>query len=136
MYDYIFGSLYCLKGFLDNMFSGLSQHLDRHVVRDQVLFNQGTEEGIFRFGSGRKSYLNLLKSNLHQHFEELDLLFQVHRDHQRLVAVTQIHAAPDRRMIHIVFLSPVHTFHRGEKILPFVFTAIFHFFNSSHSILQ
>ena len=48
-------SLHCLKGLADNMFPGLGQHLDGHIVRNHVPLYQGTDEIVFRVGGSGKS---------------------------------------------------------------------------------
>src|SRR5699024_5396326 len=110
-------SFYSLEGSADNMLSRLGQYLDRHVVRDQVLLDQCPQESVFRLGSGRKSHLDLLKPDLHKEFKELHLLFKTHRDHQGLVSVAEIRAAPDRSFVHICLLRPFHAFNRRHKRL-------------------
>ncbi len=63
-------SLKGLKGLADNVLSGLGQYLDGHIVRNQILLNQGSEKCILCLGSRRKSYLDLLKTYLTQKLEE------------------------------------------------------------------
>ena len=100
MDDGIFASLQRFKCFPYNMLPGLCQNLYRHVVRDQVLLNQRPEEFIFRLRSRRKTYFNFFKANLDQEFKKIQLLLQAHGNHQRLIAVSQIHTAPHRSMLH------------------------------------
>src|SRR5699024_7119521 len=64
-----------------------------------------------------------------QKFKESHLLIQTHGDHQRLIAVPQIHAAPDGRFFDIFFFHPVIAVFRRHKILPFVFSVVHHDFS-------
>ena len=61
-------SLFCaldsLKSLFDDVFSGLGQYLDGHVVRNQVLLDQSTAELVLGLGSGRKTDLDLLEADL------------------------------------------------------------------------
>ena len=114
------------EGFADNMLPGLGQHLNRHILRDQVTFDQGAKELILCLGSSRESHFDLLESNFHQQLEELHLLLQAHGHDQRLVPVPQIHAAPNRSLVNVIFLRPIHTLYRRHKILPRILFKILH----------
>ncbi len=94
--NHVLGPVNGLKSLANQMLSGLDQYLDGDVLWDKVLVNQGPEDFVFRLGSGGEAHLNLLKANVAEHLEELQLLLQVHGIDQSLVAVPQIHAAPDR----------------------------------------
>ena len=81
-------SLHCLEGPLDNVLPGLGQNLDRHVIGDHVLLDQGPHEFIFGLGGRGESHLDLLESDVNQHLEEFQLLLQAHGFDQRLVPVS------------------------------------------------
>ena len=81
-------SLYSFKCSLDDMLSCLCQYLDRYIIRNHVFFDQGSHELIFCLGSSRESNLDLLKSNIYQHLEKLQLFIQTHRLDQRLVTIS------------------------------------------------
>ncbi len=124
---------YCVRRALDrfesllnNMLPRLRQHLHRHIIRDHILLDQRPHELILCLRRRRESYLDLLKPDIDQHLEELQLLFQAHRLDQRLVAVTQIDAAPDRRLINIFLLHPVICDLGRHKIRSFIFVVISH----------
>ena len=72
---------------------------------------------IFRFRRRRKAHLDLLKPNLYQELEKLQLFFQAHGHDQRLVSIPQVHTAPNRRFLHIFLLGPVIAGNRRHKIL-------------------
>ena len=61
------------------MLSCLSQHLDRYILRDQILLDQRTEKLILCLRSSRKSNLDLFKTNLYKKLEKFHFLLQAHR---------------------------------------------------------
>ena len=86
------------KGFLNQVRTSLYQHLNGHVIGNQIALDEGAEDFILGFGSGGEAHFNLLKADIHQRFEKQQLFFQIHRGNQCLVPVPQIHAAPDRSL--------------------------------------
>ena len=86
-----------LKRPLDQVAARLHEHLHRHVVRNQALLDQIPQRFELRFRGCRKADLDLLEADLHERLEKDDLAVQVHRRDERLVAVAQVDAAPDRR---------------------------------------
>ena len=126
----VLAALQSFKSALDNVFPGLGQHLDGDVVRDQILFNQGAQKFKFRFAGGRESHFDFLKADLHQILEEVQLFLQAHRHHQGLVAVPQIHAAPDGGMVHGILFHPVVAGFRGKKKSLLILVCIFHLVHS------
>ena len=109
-------SLDRFKGLADDVIPGLGQHLDGHILRDHISFDQRAYKLIFRVGGRRKSHFDLLKAHFHKEIEKLQLLLQTHGLDQRLIAVPQVHAAPDRRLCNGILLHPVVGDHRGHKI--------------------
>ena len=68
-----------------------------------------------------------LKPILHQHVVELQLLLQAHGDHQTLVAVPQVHAAPGGGGLDVVLLRPlVHVprLHRRGIVADLIFRRV------------
>ena len=126
MYDCLGSSLDRLKCLADNVLSGLCQHLDRDVVRDHVSLDQRAEEIIFRLGRCREADLDLFKTDLDQHLEELDLFFKTHGLDQGLIAVAQVDTAPDRGLLDVILLSPIQALRRGKEVLPHVFPVVHH----------
>ena len=127
MNDRFWGAFNSFKSLTDDMLSCLSQHLDRYILRDQILLDQRTEKLILCLRSSRKSNLDLFKTNLYKKLEKFHFLLQAHRDHKCLISVTKVYRAPDRGLIHIFFLRPFHTFHRRHVILTFVLRWCHHF---------
>ena len=115
-----------LIGLAHNVLAGLGEHLHGHVIRDQIALDQCAQELIFRLRRSRKADLDLLEAHLDQCLEELDFLVQTHRHHQRLIAVAQVHRAPDGRFFDMVALRPSHGRIFRCKILHTVFAHVFH----------
>ena len=53
-----------LVGAVDQRLTSLGQHLDRHVIRDEVFFDQGAHEVEVGLAGARKADLDLLVSHL------------------------------------------------------------------------
>ena len=123
-------TLHRLKRLFNDMFSRLCQHLHSYIVRNHITFDQRTHKIKFCLGSSRKPHFDLLKSDLYEHLEKLQLLLQTHRLDQRLISIPKIHGAPDRRSIHIIFFHPVVFAHRRHKILSHILVCILHFLTS------
>ena len=85
-----------LKRLFDEVFARLDKHLNGHVVRDVPALNERAQDLILRLRRGGEAHLNLLKADVHEHVEHLELFLQVHRVNERLIAVAQVNAAPDR----------------------------------------
>ena len=116
------------KGLADDVLPGLGEDLDRDIVRDHVSLDESAKEDILRLRCCGESHLDLLKADLHQHTEILDLLFQTHRLDQGLVAVAQVNAAPDWGLLDMILFCPVQTLLRREKILTHVLPVVHHCF--------
>ena len=100
------GTLDGLEGAADDVIAALGQHLHGDVLRDHVLFDQGPQELVLGLAGGGEAHLDLLEADLHQHLEKLQLFFQAHGHDQRLIAVTQVHAAPDWSLFNVILLDP------------------------------
>ena len=118
--------LYCFKGTFDDMFSCLSQHLDRHIIRNHILFDQSTKELIFCLRRCRETNLDLFESHIYQHLEKFHLFIQTHRLDQRLVPISQIHTAPDRWFLYMILFHPIIALFRWHKITPCIFFTVLH----------
>ena len=64
-------TLHRFKGLLDNVLSGLSQHLNGNIRGDHISLDQGADKIIFRVGGCRESHFDFLKSDVYQHLEKL-----------------------------------------------------------------
>ena len=81
----------------DDRLARLRQHLDRHVVGNQILVDQLAREVEVGLRRRRKADLDFLVAHLHEQLEHAQLALGIHRLDQRLVAVAQVDAAPDGR---------------------------------------
>ena len=115
-----------LKGPFYDVFPRLCQHLDRHILRNHISFDQCTHELVFCLRCRREPDLNLFESHIHKQLEKLHLFIQAHGLDQRLVAIPQVYAAPGRRMVDIILFHPVITVYRRHKISPCVLFIILH----------
>ena len=68
-----------LIGALNQVISGLSQHLDSYVIWDVVVIDQDSNKIKVSLRCRRKSNLNLLVTHLHQKLEHLKLALRAHR---------------------------------------------------------
>ena len=95
------------KGLSDNVLARLRENLYRHIVGYHIFLNQCPDEIVLRIRGGREAYLDLLEADLYQQLEEFEFILQTHRVDQSLIAVSQIHAAPDGRFLDAVLFHPV-----------------------------
>ena len=100
MHDHVFRSMNRVERFTDQMGSCLHQDLNRHIIGNQVLFNQGPQNFIFRFTGRGEPNFDFFKTNVHQRTEKTNFFFQIHGVYQRLVPIAQIHAAPNGRLFN------------------------------------
>ena len=119
------------------MLARLRENLHRHVVGNQIVLDEGAQEGIFGVARGGEADLDLLEADFDEQFEKLDLLLQRHRLDERLIAVAQVDAAPHGCALDAVLFRPVHAADGRHKILLRVFLIIFHdcspFLNFKHT---
>ena len=81
----------------DQLVARLRQHLDRHVVGNQVLLDQLPDEIEIRLRRRRKRHFDFLEADVDELAEHPQFPRRVHRLDQRLVAVAQIRRQPQRR---------------------------------------
>src|SRR3954452_1181289 len=91
-------ALEALESPLDELFPALRQHLDPDVSGDQVLFNELADEIEIRLRGRRKADLDFLETDPEQHVPEPPLALGIHGIDERLIAVAQVDAAPERRL--------------------------------------
>ncbi|MNM69437.1 hypothetical protein D3C81_810330 [compost metagenome] len=96
--DGLLGALERLEGAHDQVFAGLGEHLDGGVVGNVAALDQGAHEVEVGLRGGREAHFDFLDAALHQDLEHAQLLVGIHRLDQRLVAVAQVGAQPDRRL--------------------------------------
>ena len=83
---------------LDQLGAALHQHLDGHILRDKILFDQHAHEVVIGLAGRGKTHLDFLESHLDEDIEHVALALDVHRVDQRLIAVAQVDRAPQRRL--------------------------------------
>ena len=86
-------------GARDQMLARLRQHLDGDVGGNEVFLDQLAQEVEIGLRGGREADLDLLVAHAAERLEHAQLALRPHRLDQRLVAVAQIDAAPDRRLV-------------------------------------
>ena len=72
MHDHIFCAVDCLKGLADEVFSRLHQHLNGHVVGDEIALDECAENFVFCFAGGGEADFNLLEAHSHELAEHFD----------------------------------------------------------------
>src|SRR6185437_10090214 len=82
----------------DQLVTRLREHLDGHVIGDQVLLYELAHEIEVRLRRRRERNLDLLEADVDELAEHPQLARRIHRFDQCLVAVAQIRREPDRRM--------------------------------------
>ena len=84
-------------GALDQILARLHEHLEPHVVRRAFFLDEPAVERELGVRRRRETDFDFLEAAFHERLEQLQFLADVHRHGERLVAVAQIHAAPDGR---------------------------------------
>jgi len=104
-----------LEGACDELGARLREHLNRDVLGNEVAFDELAHEVEIGLRSGREPDFDLLEADSHQQLEHAALALGVHRLDQRLIAVAQIDAAPDRRCAdHFVRPRAIGQIHGSE----------------------
>ena len=99
MHDGAPGAADRLEAALDQLGARLGQHLDGDVLGHEIALDQLADKGEIGLGRGRKADLDLLEAELDQKVEHPPLAVGSHRLDQRLIAVAQVDAAPERRAV-------------------------------------
>ena len=126
VHDGIPDALQGIKGLADDVLAGLREHLYCHIVGDEVLLHQRAQEFILRFGGRGEPDFDLLEANRDELLVERQLFLQAHRHDERLIAVAQVDAAPDGRMLGRIFFRPVQIDLRRQEITFAVLPIIHH----------
>ena len=100
MNDGAFGPLEGFEGAGDEIFPGLHQHLYGDILRDEIALDEFPHEVKIGLGSGGEADLDVLEADMGHQGPHLQLLGHRHGLDQRLVAVPQVHGAPERRPRH------------------------------------
>ncbi|MNL21994.1 hypothetical protein D3C87_1433110 [compost metagenome] len=97
--DRLVGALQRFEGAGDQFRTALHQHLQGNVLRHIALLHAPAGKIEVRLRSGRKTDLDFLEAHFEQQLEHAGLAVVTHGVDQRLVAVTQVHRTPDRRLV-------------------------------------
>ncbi len=112
-------ALQSLKSPMDQVFARLCQHLHGHIRRDAALLNQLAAKIEVGLRGGGKSDLDLFEAQPHQQIKHTVFPLRVHRLNQRLIAVTQVNAAPRRSLVDGLArpLAVVQPHSRSRRVL-------------------
>src|SRR5215831_9882719 len=97
MNDGLFSAEQRLERGVNQVFACLDQNLQPNIIGSATLLDQAPVERELCIRGGRKANLDFFETAFDERLEEFELLANVHRNGQRLVAIAQIHAAPDWR---------------------------------------
>ena len=86
-----------LKTAPNQFLAALHQNLNRNVVGNAIFFDQTPAKIEFDLTRRRKADFDLLETDGAQQIEHFQFLGDAHRNGECLIAVAQIHAAPNRR---------------------------------------
>lgn len=96
------GALTAVQTFVcltNEVLAGLREHDDRHIVGNEFTLDEHANEVVICFRCAREADFDLLESHVDEHVPETQLALGVHRVHECLIAVAQIHRAPARRPV-------------------------------------
>ena len=124
--DGLFAPRQRLEGAADDRFPRGGDDLDGHIVGDEVVLDEGAHKLVLGVRCGGEAHLNLPKAQPAQKLEKAALFLQVHRHHQRLVAVAQIDAAPAGRLRDVFPLAPMVLLRGRRKVVACIFLNVFH----------
>ena len=98
MDDGVFGTFDAFKSAADEILAALHQNLDGHIWRNAVVVNQVTAEIKISLAGRWETDLNFLEAHFHQAVPHAHFALMAHGFDEALVAIAQIHAAPDGRL--------------------------------------
>ena len=109
----------------DQVFPGLGQYGNLHIFRNQIFFHQFAGECKIVLRCRREGNFDFLEADFRQHLEILQFAGRIHGDRQCLIAVTQVHTGPNRRLGQN-FIRPLPV-GRNDPVQHLVFRNIRHF---------
>ena len=124
--DGVLDTLEGIERLADDVLACLREDLYRHIVRYQVFLYEAAQELELRFRCSREADLDFLEADFEEHLVEFHLLVKAHRDDERLVAIAQVDAAPDWRMVRGILLRPLQVNLRRHEITFAVLLIIHH----------
>ena len=100
VHDGFLRSLQALEGSANKVFAGLGQRLQGNAFGYTVLLDQLSGKVEFCLCGGGKPDLDFLESDFQQKLEKFQFLLHSHGNGESLVAVAQVHAAPNGNAIN------------------------------------
>ncbi|MDB5289017.1 MAG: FKBP-type peptidyl-prolyl cis-trans isomerase, partial [Phycisphaerales bacterium] len=92
------------------------ENLNGDIIRNAFILNQPTDELKLGAGGRWETHLNLFEPATNQCIEHLQLLGNVHRLSQGLIAISQIHTTPLRSLLQrTVGPLPVRQMNGGKR---------------------
>src|SRR5262249_15637205 len=93
------GALDRLVRALDQLLTALREHLDGHILGDEIFIDQQAYEVIVGLTGGWKTDFNFLEPHLYEDVKHAPLALDIHRIDECLVAIPQVHRAPQWRLL-------------------------------------
>ena len=90
VHDRLLATAQRFVGAFNEFIATLDEHLNRHVVGNQVLFNELANEIKVGLTGRGEAHFNFGETDLAEFFEHAALALGVHRVDERLVAITQV----------------------------------------------
>ena len=126
VHDRLLATAQRFVGAFNEFIATLDEHLNRHVVGNQVLFNELANEIKVRLAGRREAHFNFGETDLAEFFEHTALAFGVHGVDESLIAVAQVDRTPQRSFVdHLVGPRAVGEHQRDERLVPVECHAVF-----------
>jgi hypothetical protein len=97
MHDGVFGTLDAFKSAADQILAALHEHLDGHIIGDQIIVDQVTAEIKIRLAGGWKADLDFLEAHFNKRIPHAYFAVGAHGFDEALITVAQIDATPNGR---------------------------------------
>jgi len=98
MEDDVFRALHGFARAGDQLLPALAKDLDGNVIGDSVLVDQAADEIELDLRSRRKADFNFFETDLDEHIEVFDFLFDIHGLGEGLITIAEINTAPNRSL--------------------------------------
>ena len=118
MHDGVLRTLQAFVGALNQFGATLHQHLNCHVIGNEVFFNDLANEVEVGLACGREAHFNFLEAHVDQCLEHAHLALGVHGFDESLIAVAQVDTAPQRCFLnHSVWPCAVFEHEWNERLV-------------------
>ena len=95
MHNGVLGTFDAFKRALDQIFAALHEDLDGHIIRNKILVDEVAAEIKIGLRGRWKADFNFLETDFEQGIPHPHLALMAHGLNERLIAIAQIHAAPN-----------------------------------------